>query len=168
MNRKKFQNSVLYFVKYCNNSFLGKVKLNKLLYYLDFISYRDRQKEVTGDIYIHKSYGPVPENVDEMIAELKKDKQLEVSAKPFDSDKDRFVFSRMADPDMSCFDTYEKELLGKICEEFQNWSTDKIVNQTHLEAPWFYSSPYEFVDFKYASNIDFFHDQPDCLLHSYH
>jgi hypothetical protein len=37
-----------------------------------------------------------------------------------------------------------------------DWSTDKIVSQTHLEAPWFYSKPYEIVDYAYSKDIDFF------------
>ena len=56
------------------------------------------------------------------------------------------------------FNEEEKVLLKNICKEFLDWSTDKIVEQTHLESPWFYSKPFEKVDYKYSSDIDFFTD----------
>lgn len=154
LDAKKFHNSILFFVKFCNNSFLGKTKLNKLLYYLDFVSFRDRQTSVTGDVYISKTYGPVPEKIDEMLAELKKSEDIQIE--PPSDDKKGFSFRLRTDPDLTVFDEYELSLLKKICDEFENWKTEKIVNQTHLEAPWFYSEPYDTVDYKYASNIDFF------------
>ncbi len=152
---KKFCNSILFFVKFCNNNYLGKTKLNKLLYYLDFISFRDRKKSVTGDIYISKTYGPVPKEIDEMLAQMKSEKKIDIESPPEDEEKKGFSFKLKLDVDSSCFDDYELNLLKEICSEFENWSTPKIVNQTHLEAPWFYSKPYDFVDYKYASNIDF-------------
>ena len=58
--------------------------------------------------------------------------------------------------DESVFSPEQKELLKHICDEFGSWPTEKIVAQTHLEAPWFYSKPYEVVDYAYARDIDFF------------
>jgi len=52
INKEKYINALLYFIENCNNKFLGKTKLNKLFYYLDFIYYRDHKVSVTLDIYI--------------------------------------------------------------------------------------------------------------------
>ena len=46
--REKFKNAILYFVRYCNTKDLGATKLNKLMYYLDFLHYRDFKVSVTG------------------------------------------------------------------------------------------------------------------------
>lgn len=153
LNFAKYENAILYFTKYCNNNFLGLTKLNKLLYYLDFIAYRDREKSVTNDKYIHKDYGPVPDKVDDIIGALIAKKRLLVNAESW-KDGLKYSFEALINPDMNVFDKYEVDLLEKICTEFQLWSTDKIVNQTHLEAPWFYSKPFEIVDYKYSSNVD--------------
>ena len=48
----------------------------------------------------------------------------------------------------------EKELLERVCKKFKSWNTKKIIAQTHLEAPWFYSSPGENIRYKYAADID--------------
>ena len=70
LNERVYKNAILFFVKYCNNQYLHATKLNKLLYYLDFIYFRDHKKPVTGDVYIHQGYGPVPSRVDEILATL--------------------------------------------------------------------------------------------------
>lgn len=154
-NSEKYTNSVLYFIKYCNNQYLGATKLNKLLYYLDFISFRDRGIGITGDSYIHLDYGPVPENIDEVMSLLKEEDKLQVEKTEW-KDGFTFKFATKENPNLTIFDEYETKLLENICKEFSLWSTDKIVNQTHLEAPWFYSKPYEIVDFSYAKDIEFF------------
>ena len=155
LNKKKYENAVLYFVKYCNNRYLGKTKLNKLMYYLDFISYRDRERSITNDKYVHKDYGPVPHSIDDIIMALNKKNQIDIQFEPWNDFLSTKFISR-SDPDVAVFNDYEINLLEKICQEFQLWSTDKIVNQTHLEGPWFYSKPYEIVDYNLSDSIDFF------------
>ncbi|MFA6269788.1 MAG: Panacea domain-containing protein [Candidatus Paceibacterota bacterium] len=156
LNKLKYRNAILYFIKYCNNKYLGATKLNKLLYYLDFINYRDRQMSVTGDFYIHNNYGPTPIEVERIISEMK-DKEINIKEDPFEnSRKISFELKKGVDVDETLFSEEEKELLKSICKEFSDWSTEKIVEQTHLESPWFYSKPFEKVDYKYSSDIDFF------------
>lgn len=157
INKSLYKQAVLYFIKYCNNQYLGKTKLNKLLYYLDFISYRDFGSSATGDIYIHKDYGPVPASVDNILAELSLAGDIETSITDYlDGETYNFKITRENSLNEDAFSEEQKNLLRNICDEFSSWSTDKIVNQTHLEAPWFYSKPYEIVNFDYAKDIEFF------------
>ena len=78
LNTIKYENAILFFIKYCNNNYLGATKLNKLLYYLDFISVRDTGKPVTGDQYVNKQFGPVPENVDEVLTQMRANNLIDV------------------------------------------------------------------------------------------
>jgi uncharacterized phage-associated protein len=155
INYEKYKNSLLYFIKYCNNQYLGATKLNKLAYYFDFINYRDNKVSATGDTYIHMDYGPVGSEVNEVLSILQKENRIETERVPYE-DNGTFHFKALSEPDLDSFTKYEKDLLEKICKEFRLWSTDKIVDQTHLEAPWFYSKPYEEVDYNYAHDIEFF------------
>ncbi|OGM92692.1 hypothetical protein A2333_00875 [Candidatus Wolfebacteria bacterium RIFOXYB2_FULL_49_7] len=157
IDERIYKNAVLYFIKYCNNQYLHATKLNKLLYYLDFIYYRDNKKSVTGDVYIHQGYGPVPAHIDEVLAELKNEGVIDASIDSYrDGECINFVLTNINKLDESVFLNDQKDLLKNICDEFGNWPTEKIVAQTHLEAPWFYSKPYEVVDYAYARDIDFF------------
>lgn len=162
LNNDKYTNAVLYFLTYCNNSYLGKTKLNKLLYYLDFVSYRDRRQSVSGEKYFHLDHGPVPDNIEDLLVELKKKRKIKVEITPY-KELYKTRFEAVEQPDTSKFDSYEVELLAKICKTFELWSTDKIVSQTHLESPWLYSKPYDEVDYDYADDIDIIpaHASPD-------
>ncbi len=155
INQNKYENAILYFLKNCNNVSLGRTKLNKLLYYLDFISYRDRSKSVTKDLYIHKNYGPVPDQVDDILVALKGSNKIQVEQVPY-KESFKTKLNALVDPNLDAFDEYEKELLERICKKFELWTTSKIVAQTHLEAPWFYSKLFDVVDYEYAKDIDFF------------
>jgi len=157
IDERVYTNAVLYFIKYCNNQYLHATKLNKLLYYLDFIYFRDHKKTVTGDIYIHQGYGPVPSQIDEILSKLKTEEVIDTKAVDYkDGEMISFEIKNIKKFDESVFSTDQKKLLKQICDEFGNWPTEKIVAQTHLEAPWFYSKPYEVVDYAYARDIDFF------------
>jgi len=157
LNEKQYKNAVLFFVKYCNNRFLHATKLNKLFYYLDFIHYRDHKTSVTGDIYIHEKYGPVPTSLDKILATLKAEGVIDTGIGTYrDSEITNFSLAEGKSVDESVFSPDQKDLLKKICDEFASWPTEKIVAQTHLEAPWFYSKPWDVVDYKYSKDIELF------------
>ena len=111
---------------------MGKVKLNKLLYYLDFVSFRDNGCSVTGDKYINKEFGPVPKSIDEMLSLLIRENMLEI-IQPTYKDSHTNSYKHLQEPKVQIFNDYEKTLLERICQEFYPWNTDKIVAQTHLE-----------------------------------
>jgi len=158
LDEGRYKNAVLYFIKYCNNKYLGLTKLNKLFYYLDFVSFRDTGKSVTGDTYIHQQFGPVPAHLDEILASLKKENKIDARSISVNHDKEKIEFDLVDDiaPDESVFTGDQKAVLKAICDEFGSWSTEKIVSQTHLEAPWFFSKPLEEVDYHYSKDIEFF------------
>lgn len=155
LNTNKYTNAILFFIEHCNNMYLGATKLNKLLYYLDFISFRDRGTSVTGDVYVHKDYGPVPAYIDSLLEEMKEAKIISIERVPY-GENGTFKYEAKKNTELGVFNKEEVKLLNNICKEFELWSTDKIVNQTHLEAPWFYSKPFEVVDYSYSKDIDFF------------
>ena len=78
INQKKYINALLYFLENCNNKFLGKTKLNKLFYYLDFVYYKNNKKSVTGDIYFCEQFGPVPSSLDSIKSDAIKEKLIRV------------------------------------------------------------------------------------------
>ena len=153
INQAKYENAILYFVRHCNNRYLGATKLNKLLYYLDFLNYRDRGKSVTGDDYYHMQYGPIPSAVDTVMGALCESEKLKVAGSPF-GEVVRKIYKAEENPDLTVFSEEEQQLLADICKEFKDYDTNKIIAQTHLEAPWFYSRPHEKIDYEYACSIE--------------
>jgi uncharacterized phage-associated protein len=57
---EKFINCALYFAKKTDPNKIGILKLNKLLYYIDFEHYKKYGRPILGDIYFKMELGPVP------------------------------------------------------------------------------------------------------------
>ena len=66
LNRKKYQNAVLYLCRKLKGEVRGKKKLAKLLYFADFDLYEKIQKSITGDVYNALPMGPVPSALEEI------------------------------------------------------------------------------------------------------
>ncbi len=115
LDERAYKNAVLYFIKYCNNQYLHATKLNKLLYYLDFIYFRDHQKSITGDTYIHQGYGPVPTRIDEVLAKLKSEGAIDTEAvPPNDVEMINFNLKDESKFDESVFSSAQKNFSNKF------------------------------------------------------
>lgn len=160
LNRDKYTNALLYFITECGNEKLGIMKLNKLFYYLDFVSFRDRGVSITGETYMHLPKGPYAASLEKDIIGAAKKSGL-IDHKEDDSERfgKRNRFQALQEYDLSMFDGYEKSLLAGISKQFCDWSTDQMVAQTHTEAPWVFSQPSQALDYKNADDIEFFVDE---------
>lgn len=157
INKQKYINALLYFIVNCSNDKLGITKLNKLFYYLDFISYRDNKESVTGETYLHLQMGPfAPHLQDKIIIEAEKQKLITQDKDESKKFGQRNRYQAIAVPDTSVFSPYEKELLNYICKTFKEWNTDQMIAQTHSEAPWVFSEANKSLDYKNADDIEFF------------
>ncbi len=155
--KEKYKNAILYFTKNLTPYQLGKTKLAKLLYYLDFVSYRDREKNVTGALYYKQEFGPLAKDLTEMISDLVSENKLELKRITIDSgEKQRDEFYVLKDPEMDTFDEYEKTLLRKLANKYADVSTDVIVAKSHMEAPWVKAKNGTSLNYKFAFDIEDF------------
>lgn len=157
LNKDKYLNALLYFISECGNSKLGITKLNKLFYYLDFVSFRDREMSVTGETYIHLPMGPLAVKLQtKILKEAEKTgliKQIVDESEKFGK---RNKYKALIATEIGVFDDYEKKLLKNICSTFKDWTTEEMIVQTHTEAPWVFSEPNQPLDYKNADDIEFF------------
>ena len=65
-----------------NNVRLGKVKLFKLLYYVDFDHFQEFKSSVTGDWYRKLPYGPVPVNAQDLLYEMRSEERIAIEKQP--------------------------------------------------------------------------------------
>jgi len=158
--KAKYQNAILYFAKNLTPYQLGKTKLAKLLYYFDFISYRDRKKNVTGTLYYKQERGPLAKDLTEMIGDLVSEKKLEVNRVTVaDSEKQKDQFKVLKEPDEMIFDEYEQTLLRKLINRYADVSTEVIVAKSHMEAPWVKAQNGASLDYKFAFDVEDFNSE---------
>lgn len=99
MNIEKFKALVHYICHKCGDpSILGKTKLNKVLYFSDFATYRQTGEPLTGETYVKAQFGPVPRHIDEALQTLIDDNAIVVREAPVYSHmKKEFIALKGAD-----------------------------------------------------------------------
>lgn len=129
---KKKQKYITALYSFSENIYRSKI----YLYYLDFISYRDRKRTVTCVKYYKKT------------RDNKKD-VFKFKIKDYFSEKD-------IKPDFNVFDDYERSLIKQIKELFKNWSLKKLVAGVRIEAPVFFCDYGKKIDIDYCNDLDYF------------
>lgn len=141
----KLKAILLYFGN--NTKYLGKVKLMKLFYFLDFVHAKKYGAPVTYDTYIHLEHGPIPSTILNLI-----DTAVDDPAKSalndvihFESIKRQQGGKKMikmipnrefGEADKKYFSVSELEVLKEVCEKFYSNNADSIEKASHAEAPW--------------------------------
>ncbi len=132
--KEKFKNAVLYFGK-CAGSDVGKKKLAKLLYFLDFTLYELRKKALTGMAYTKKDYGPMPEPsvFYPALEELESEGLIEIE-KSNETPLQRIVSKK--EPNMQVFDEKEIEILKETAEKFRLETAGSLEKIAQSEPPY--------------------------------
>lgn len=139
----KLKAILLYFCTYTDPKFLGKVKLMKLFYFLDFMHVKKYGAPVTYDLYVNLEHGPIPSAIKNLVDTADDDIDNSVLAdiirieKSDEADIHRIVASRkFTEKDKEYFSLTELDILEKVCERFGSKNTKYIKDVSHKEAPW--------------------------------
>lgn len=82
INEKKYKNIILFFANKIRNGTLGKLKMMKILYFLDFDFFEKYDTSVTGDEYLRFENGPVPRMAEKMLKKMS-GTDIKISTKKF-------------------------------------------------------------------------------------
>ncbi|HSX42321.1 MAG TPA: Panacea domain-containing protein [Candidatus Saccharimonadales bacterium] len=139
----KLKALILYFACNTDNRFLGKVKLMKLFYFLDFMHLKQYGAPVTYDRYIHLEHGPIPSAIKNLVDTATDDIDNSVLAdtitveRPDGIDMYRILPRRdFSERDRKLFSQTELDVLEQVCTTFGNKNTQYIEDASHSEAPW--------------------------------
>lgn len=141
----KVVDMIRYFASSSVITYLYKVKLMKLMWYADSLSYKQRGYAITGLVYQAYPMGAVPVGHNSII-DLKDVPCEEIDigetiAYRFEL-KEKTDFPALSDEDKSILDIVIKKL-GKL-------SKDEIVAFMHQEQAYIETAPYDIIQFKYA------------------
>lgn len=139
--REKLLNAIIFF---CNNTQkCYKLKLMKLLYYLDFWHFKETGRSVTGLKYNAWEKGPVPVKVYHEIApeknpdDLKEYLFVEEEILNEITGSKKFVIKPKKEFNPKIFSKREIAILKKVAEIFKDAPGDLMKDATHLKnAPW--------------------------------
>lgn len=135
-SREKLIQTIVFFAK--NVRILGKVKLYKLLYFVDFMHYKDTGRSVTGLNYFAWPMGPVPVALQNMLDTSDADWQGKVKFVTKNTSNGQMLsVIALAEFESSHFSRRELKLLQSLATEFYDSKAEEMIEKTHLEnSPW--------------------------------
>ncbi len=136
--REKLADAIIFFAK--KTKYCGLIKLFKLLYYLDFIHFRETGRSVTGLDYVVWKRGPAPAH---LWAEIKnglgEDLAKAVTFQGPDPDETRSLTKILPrrEFDGRYLTRREKRILEELAFLFLEAKADAMIEVTHFRgAPW--------------------------------
>jgi uncharacterized phage-associated protein len=150
MNEQKMQHVILFFLERINNVHLGRVKLMKLLYYVDFDHFEKYGCSITGARYRKLPHGPVPDKVDKVIEKMEKNKLV----RAVNVQNTNFARYRLIPVngqfDASFFSGDEFAILETVACRWVDATAAEIEAATHAEAPWASTEETKAIDYELA------------------
>lgn len=107
-------------------------KMNKLLFYIDFLSYQQRGMAITGLAYRAFDYGPVPDRWDKVYSEFDEIHQESRLIGEYEGN----VLVAESTLDDNILSEEEKNIIHIVCERFKNSSSREISDISHNESAW--------------------------------
>jgi uncharacterized phage-associated protein len=139
----KLKALILYFGTYTDIRFLGKVKLMKLFYFLDFMHVKKYGRPITYDNYVNLEHGPIPSTILNLVNSAVYDIDNSILAdtisfeKPDGTEMCRVIPSRkFNENDKKFFSSTELEIMESVVKRFGLKNTKQIEEASHNEAPW--------------------------------
>ena len=127
-------------------------KMNKLLFYTDFIKYRRTGFGMTGLEYRAITHGPVPQGYGEVYS---KARGVAMEEYIYPNGTSGILLRAETQPDMNLFSDSEKEILTEICDRFKLFSAGEISEQSHKEKGWAdCSKEKQIIPYSYAFDIN--------------
>ncbi len=147
INEKKYKNAILFFAKKIQNGTLGKLKMMKLLYYLDFDFFEKYGRSVTGDEYLRFDNGPVPRMAEKILKEMKDDQIKITSHEVAKGYNDQQHIEALGDFDINVFDKEELVTLEEVADKWKKFTGTEMKTASHGEAPWISTKPNDVIDY---------------------
>ena len=127
----KIKNILLYFIEKKNGVFI--TKMNKLLFYTDFLSYRESGKGMTGLRYKAIQHGPVPVRWDRIYSFYDEIHQEIIQ---LSNDREGTMLVSNLSPVMEDFSEKEMEILETVYHRFKDETPTQISETSHQEEAW--------------------------------
>jgi len=131
---EKINNMILFFADKVKPF---KTKLNKLLFYADFLHFKKTCFSISGLTYQAIQKGPVPRNYDWIFDNTMEKKLVSIQLQDFGEYMgERFVKTDDAIFDEELFTASELKAMQIVADSFKNDTVNKIVSKSHEEDAW--------------------------------
>lgn len=144
----KLRTVLLYILERCaGKPNVGETVLCKLLYFCDFNYYEIYEEHLTGASYRKLPYGPVPQELQGLLGEMIRDKQLQrIKTDYHGYAQIRYLPNVKAD--LRQLKASELTVIDKVIDQFSDWTGLAISDYSHKDIPWEASEEGEDIDYE--------------------
>lgn len=133
---RKFRELILYVSQKCaTDPRFGAVKLNKILYFSDFLAYAYFGEPITGMEYFKLEHGPAPRRLVPVREQMKRDGELGIQELPVGSRVERRPVNLRA-PFLDVFAAREISLVDSVIEFLGGRTGSAVSHLSHKMAGW--------------------------------
>jgi len=139
----------------CSRGGVLITKLNKLLFYADFLHFKENQVSITGSQYAALPYGPVPNNYKKLLAVMEEDlsivETLEVSYENSEYTGQMYIAGKQ--PHTESITEYELLTLERVAEYFDGMNSSEITKTSHEETGWKETERARLISYMHAETL---------------
>ncbi|MFM9278581.1 type II TA system antitoxin MqsA family protein [Paenibacillus jiagnxiensis] len=140
-------------IQYLSKNGVLKTKLMKLMWYADFLMYKRNFTSITGMVYVHKPYGPVPKDHDFLLSCLETLGEIRISTEESNNGYTRITIKSNKQPNESYFTDKEISVIKDILTFFEDYNSTKISNFAHETDAWKQTKEDQIISYDYAKSI---------------
>ncbi|GAB3702351.1 hypothetical protein GCM10027592_31670 [Spirosoma flavus] len=152
-NLEKFVYMAMYFAEQVKPY---KTKMNKLMFYADFLCFKRHQTSISGATYRAIQFGPVPNNYDALYAHgVKKNLYKVRYEESGDKIGEQYCLGDDVIFNKELFSNDELSVLDEVVKQFSSTCISDIVELSHKERAWIENAgQHGRIDYKYAFNLN--------------
>jgi hypothetical protein len=114
----------------------GATKLNKLLYFSDFLAFGNLGNPITSAEYRHLKNGPAPRYLEEVRDHLVKTSAIRLETRLLKQDRKQVRTIALRQPNLSKFKKEELELVNDLIKLHWDRTSDEISEASHNYVGW--------------------------------
>ncbi|MDB0614870.1 Prophage ps3 protein 01 [Tenacibaculum dicentrarchi] len=113
-------------------------KMNKLLFYSDFLNFKLTGVSISGTRYLAHTHGPVPQKFRTLFDYLSENKIVDLVSVQYPGGfvGEEFINIPSKKFNSTLFDKFEIDILAEIASKFENYNATEIRDLSHQEKAW--------------------------------
>ena len=131
-DRNKFEELILLIARECeDHTYFGATKLNKILFFCDFVAFAELEKSMTGAEYIALEHGPVPRVLLPVRTEMVKKGDIILDRR---GNQERIVAKRKVN--WNLFSPGEQVIIYDVIRQLEPENADSVSELSHKFLGW--------------------------------
>lgn len=127
---ERLKNLLVYILNRCGE--LYHTQMNKILFYIDFLSYRERVMAISGLTYRAIAFGPIPNRYERVYSAFD---EIEQMPRMIQEVEGTVMTTAMA-ADKTLFSKEEQSIIEQVCDKLKGYSSRQLSEISHHEEAW--------------------------------